>query len=116
MRRWCWGTWLRTKATVGRSEGGIEALFLLWESTDEVIIANSLWALGNLAWHPHNQGRIGRFFEPLLRLCRPPMPSSPSPRMQPYASRMPSTTMTRMEAKLTRWSGHSGHEKGRDRR
>ena len=45
------------RKTVGL-RGGIEALFLLCEKVDEVTQANSLWALGNLAWQPHNQ--VGR--------------------------------------------------------
>mmetsp|Transcript_106476 Transcript_106476/g.308655 ORF Transcript_106476/g.308655 Transcript_106476/m.308655 type:complete len:559 (-) Transcript_106476:58-1734(-) len=56
------------RKTVGL-RGGIEALFLLCEKVDEVTQANALWALGNLAWQPHNQERIGRFFNQLLALC-----------------------------------------------
>ena len=57
------------RAAIGL-RGGVEALFLLCEADDEMTLANALWALGNLAWHPHNQDRIGRFFKQLSALCR----------------------------------------------
>jgi len=49
--------------------GGVEALFLLCEASDEAVQANSLWALSNLGWHPLNQERIGRYLEQVLTLC-----------------------------------------------
>lgn len=36
-------------------EGAVEAMFALCDANDEVVRANALWALGNLAWDPHNQ-------------------------------------------------------------
>eukprot|EP00520_Triparma_pacifica_P008736 CAMPEP_0118651064 /NCGR_PEP_ID=MMETSP0785-20121206/10589_1 /TAXON_ID=91992 /ORGANISM="Bolidomonas pacifica, Strain CCMP 1866" /LENGTH=2593 /DNA_ID=CAMNT_0006543497 /DNA_START=44 /DNA_END=7822 /DNA_ORIENTATION=+ len=50
--------------------GGVEALMLLCEKEDEAVRANSLWALGNLAWHPLNQERIGRFLNDVVNLCK----------------------------------------------
>ena len=49
--------------------GGVEALMLLCEKEDQAVRANSLWALGNLAWHPLNQERIGRFLKDVVSLC-----------------------------------------------
>jgi len=49
--------------------GGVEALFLVCEQRDEQTQANALWALGNLAWNPLNQDRIGRYFGALTQLC-----------------------------------------------
>ncbi|CAN0120353.1 unnamed protein product [Scytosiphon promiscuus] len=49
-------------------EGGVEAMFVLCDAADFVVRANALWALGNLAWDPHNQERIGRFTSQLLSL------------------------------------------------
>ncbi|CAN0462152.1 unnamed protein product, partial [Ectocarpus sp. 12 AP-2014] len=42
------------RATAGE-EGAAEALFALCDTNDDVVRANALWALGNLAWDPHNQ-------------------------------------------------------------
>jgi hypothetical protein len=50
-------------------EGGVEALFLLADRPDIKVVSSSLWALGNMAWHPDNQERIGRFMKQLLTLC-----------------------------------------------
>merc|ERR1711871_559885 len=49
--------------------GGIEALFLILENSDNAIQANTLWSLCNLMWYPPNQERAGRFMaEVLLRM------------------------------------------------
>ncbi|GMI08806.1 hypothetical protein TrVE_jg6426 [Triparma verrucosa] len=50
--------------------GGVEALMRLCEISDEAVQANSLWALSNLAWHPLNQERIGRYLGEILELCK----------------------------------------------
>ncbi|GMI11415.1 hypothetical protein TrLO_g5165 [Triparma laevis f. longispina] len=50
--------------------GGVEALMRLCEISDEAVQANSLWALSNLAWHPLNQERIGRYLGEIVKLCR----------------------------------------------
>ena len=50
--------------------GGVEALMLLLEKKDEAVQANSLWALGNLAWHPLNQERVGRYLGDIIRMCK----------------------------------------------
>lgn len=42
------------RATAG-AEGAVEGLFALCEAKDDVVRANALWALGNLAWDPYNQ-------------------------------------------------------------
>lgn len=47
--------------------GGVEALFLILEDPDNVVQANSLWALSNLMWHPPNQERAGRFLKEVLQ-------------------------------------------------
>ncbi|CAM9427687.1 unnamed protein product, partial [Choristocarpus tenellus] len=49
-------------------EGAVEALFALCESNDDMVCANALWALGNLAWNPFNQERIGRYMTDLFYL------------------------------------------------
>jgi hypothetical protein len=56
------------RAAIGL-RGGVEALVYLCEKEDDVTRANALWALGNLAWHPMNQDRVGRFFSQLVALC-----------------------------------------------
>ena len=56
------------RAAVGL-RGGVEALFLVCEQADEQTQANALWALGNLAWNPLNQDRIGRYLGALAQLC-----------------------------------------------
>ena len=56
------------RAAIGL-RGGVEALFYLCEKEDDVTRANALWALGNLAWHPMNQDRVGRYFSQLMALC-----------------------------------------------
>ncbi|CAM9262946.1 unnamed protein product, partial [Ectocarpus fasciculatus] len=56
------------RATAGE-EGAVEALFALCDTHDDVVRANALWALGNLAWDPHNQERIGRYISQLLALA-----------------------------------------------
>ncbi|CAM9386389.1 unnamed protein product, partial [Ectocarpus sp. 8 AP-2014] len=56
------------RATAGE-EGAAEALFALCDTNDDVVRANALWALGNLAWDPHNQERIGRYISQLLALA-----------------------------------------------
>lgn len=38
-------------------EGAVEGLFALCDAKDDVVRANALWALGNLAWDPYNQVR-----------------------------------------------------------
>ena len=50
--------------------GGVEALMLLCEKEDEAVRANAVWALGNMAWHPLNQERIGRYMEEIVALCK----------------------------------------------
>ncbi|CAM9905563.1 unnamed protein product [Chrysoparadoxa australica] len=47
-------------------EGGIEALLVLCEGENKAVMANALWALGALAWNPHNQERIGRYLPQLM--------------------------------------------------
>lgn len=42
------------RATAG-VEGAVEGLFALCDNSDDVVRANALWALGNLAWDPNNQ-------------------------------------------------------------
>ncbi|CAM9320335.1 unnamed protein product, partial [Hapterophycus canaliculatus] len=49
-------------------EGAVEAMFALCDASDYIVRANALWALGNLAWDPHNQERIGRYTPQLLSL------------------------------------------------
>lgn len=44
------------RATAG-AEGAVEGLFALCEAKDDIVRANALWALGNLAWDPYNQVR-----------------------------------------------------------
>ena len=48
------------------NRGGVEALFLILEDTDNVIQANALWSLCNLMWYPSNQERAGRFMSEVL--------------------------------------------------
>lgn len=51
------------RATAG-IEGAVEGLFALCDTNDGVVRANALWALGNLAWDPHNQAKSLNF-EPI---------------------------------------------------
>lgn len=44
------------RAAAGQ-EGAVEGLFALCDAKDDVVRANALWALGNLAWDPYNQVR-----------------------------------------------------------
>lgn len=46
--------------------GGVEALFLVLEDSDNAVQANALWALCNLMWHPPNQEHAGRFMTEIL--------------------------------------------------
>jgi HEAT repeat protein len=55
------------RAEVG-SAGGIDALFLLAGSDDEIVQSNAAYAMGNLAWTASNQERIGFFMPQLLQL------------------------------------------------
>lgn len=41
--------------------GAVEGLFSLCDTDDDIVRANALWALGNLAWNPYNQVRDFRF-------------------------------------------------------
>jgi hypothetical protein len=47
-------------------QGGIEALFLVYEDDDNTIKANTLWALCNLMWNPANQEHAGRFMKEIF--------------------------------------------------
>ena len=58
------------RETIGTC-GGVEALFLLCKEHERVETqTNAYWALGNLAWDPFNQTRIGKYFEDLIRGCQ----------------------------------------------
>lgn len=54
------------------NRGGIEALFLVLEDEDQIIQANTLWALCNLMWHPPNQERAGRFMSEIIKFMQSP--------------------------------------------
>ena len=56
------------------ANGGIEALFLLCEENDEEVQKKSFWALSNLAWDPHNQVRISKYFNQLIGGCKSAFP------------------------------------------
>ena len=50
--------------------GGIESLFLALEDNDSTTLANVLWALSNLMWHPPNQERAGRFMLDIVKFMQ----------------------------------------------
>lgn len=50
--------------------GGIEALFLVLEDSDDSIQANAVWALCNLMWHIPNQTRAGRFMAEIIMFMK----------------------------------------------
>lgn len=58
------------RATAGK-EGAVEGLFVLCECKDDVVRANALWALGNLAWDLYNQV-LRPFLPPRLRFTSSP--------------------------------------------